>query len=102
MQAKADGFSQGTEEARVNMNIELERLKGDLQTEYETRFSQLDEEKRSLEPHFADLVIALVKKITGVVCENKREVILYLIGNAIRNLGKRRSLEFRPKNLDML
>jgi flagellar assembly protein FliH len=42
----------------------------------------------SLEPQMAKIIASLVEKITGIVVEDKKEVILYLITNAIQNYDK--------------
>lgn len=38
---------------------------------------------KSLEPKYADIVAGLVEKITGVVCRDKKDIIVYLIDNAL-------------------
>lgn len=100
-QARTDGYVKGSEEARAQMNAELEKIRNELQTEYEKKFADLDEEKKNLEPAFADLVVSLVRKLTGVICEDKKEVILYLIGNAMRNLGRTSSIVLRVSGRDI-
>ncbi|MBR1743802.1 MAG: hypothetical protein IJ733_18445 [Lachnospiraceae bacterium] len=99
--ARMKGFVQGTEEARAQVQTEYDQLRAELQEDYEKRFSDLEEEKKNLEPVFADLVVSLVRKLTGIVCEDKKEVILYLIGNAIRNAGKTSSIVLRVSRRDI-
>lgn len=40
------------------------------------------------EPKFVDLLISLIEKITGLLLENKKEVILHLLHNGIRQIGR--------------
>lgn len=40
------------------------------------------------EPQFVDIMINLIEKITGVVVDNKRDVILHLVHNAMHQIGR--------------
>lgn len=100
-QARAEGERQGKEEGNVQAQVELARLREELQDEYDRRFLELDEQERNLEPYFAELVVSLVKKLTGVICEDKKDIILYLIGNAIKNLEKTGRISIRVSKEDM-
>ncbi len=99
--AKTEGFQKGTEEARVQMSLELEKMREELQNDYEEKLTELDLQEKNLEPAFADLVVSLVKKITGVLCEDKREIILYLIGSAMKNMEKTSSITIRVSKRDI-
>ena len=99
--ARMKGFVQGTEEAKAQYQAEYEQMKEELQADYAQRFEELEDEKKNLEPVFANLVVSLVRKLTGVICEDKREVILYLIGNSIRNVGKTSSIVLRVSRQDI-
>ena len=65
------------------------------------KLEELDNQMRDLEPAFANLVVSLVRKLTGVVCEDNKDVILYLIGNAIRNKEKTTKMLIRVSKQDM-
>lgn len=99
--ARMKGFVQGNEEARAQVQEEYDNLKARLEDEYMQKFEALEDEKKNLEPVFANLVVSLVRKLTGVICEDKKEVILYLIGNAIRNVGKTSSVVLRVSRQDI-
>lgn len=99
--ARMKGFVQGTEEAKAQYHAEYEQMKEELQADYGQKFEELEDEKKNLEPVFANLVVSLVRKLTGVICEDKREVVLYLIGNAIRNVGKTSSIVLRVSRQDI-
>lgn len=100
-QARAEGEQQGREEGNVQAQLILGKMQEELQEEYDKRFLELEEQEKNLEPYFADLVVGLVKKLTGVVCEDKKDVILYLIGNAIKNLEKTKRISIRVSKEDM-
>lgn len=99
--ARSEGRTLGIEEGRAEASEELEQMRRELQQEYETKMAALDEEARNLEPAFADIIISLVKKLTGVICEDKRDVILYLIGNSLRNMEKSSRVVLRVSKQDI-
>ena len=100
-QARTEGENLGREDGKMQAAMELEQKRQELEEEYQGRCQELEEQREELEPVFANLVASLVKKITGVVCENKKEVILYLIGNAVRNLEKTKQIIIRVSKKDM-
>lgn len=78
----------GYEEGIKQVQREAQKLKEDyeekvrkLQSEYDTLFT-------SLEPQMAQIIAALVEKITGILVEDKEDVILYLINRTIKNMDK--------------
>lgn len=82
--AQKKGYEDGIKQAQK----ESQRLKADyaervkrLQEEYDSMYS-------SLEPRMAQIIAALVEKITGILAEDKEEVILYLVNKAIKNMDK--------------
>lgn len=99
--AKAEGEKLGIEEGRVKITQELEQMRTQLTAEYDAKCLELEEKERNLEPEFAGLVVALVRKLTGVVAENKKDLILYLIGNAIKNLERTKQLVLRVSKRDI-
>lgn len=100
-EAREAGKQQGIEEGRLEAEQELVQMKQALQNEHNARLQELDEQERGMEPAFADIVVSLVHKLTGVVCEDKKDVILYLIGNAVKNLGKTKQMMIRVSKADM-
>lgn len=100
-QARAEGEKLGREDGKIQAALELEQKRQELEEEYQGLCQELEKQREELEPVFANLVASLVKKITGVVCENKKDVILYLIGNAVRNLEKTKQIIIRVSKRDM-
>jgi len=73
--ASAQGYEEGMNRAKVEETkalAELEAQKVQLQQQYETKIAEL-------EPAFANILVELVKKVTGVAYDNHKEVLLYLI-----------------------
>ncbi len=88
---KSEGFEAGLlegQEALRQKEVEMEQKEEDLIA----RKNELDMEYQNkvleLEPFFADLTICLIEKITGILVENKKEVILHLIKNGMEDAGK--------------
>ena len=54
-----------------------------------------------MEPFFADLTAELVEKITGIICQDKKEVILYLIERAVNRLERSKQITLRVSKEDM-
>ena len=70
-----DGLQQGIAE------VEREKKKLDELTQKQNK--EYLEQIETLEPQFGQIVSSLIKKITGIIVEDKKEVILYLIHNAM-------------------
>lgn len=73
--ASAQGYEEGMQRAKKEEEAkvaELEATKRKLQQEYEQQIAQL-------EPAFANVLIELVKKVTNVSYENRKEILYYLI-----------------------
>jgi len=83
-EAQKQGFEAGIKEAnqeRKRLEEEYKRKVGQLEKEYDTMI-------RDLEPKMVNLMAALIEKITGILVEDKEEVILYLVEKALRNMDR--------------
>ena len=91
-QIKNDAYAaaqkQGYEDGMLQIKKELEKLK----KEYEEKSQRLHKEYEAMvqtfEPQMAAIIASLVEKITGIMVEDKEEVILYLINKAIKQMDK--------------
>ena len=63
---------------------------------------ELRDEEQALEPRYAEIMAALIEKITGVICQDKKEVITYLIHQALNQLDKTKNVTLRVSKNDML
>lgn len=73
--ASAQGYEEGTKRAKQEEEAALAALEAEklqLQQEYERQIAEL-------EPAFAGVLIELVKKVTNVSYENRKEILYYLI-----------------------
>lgn len=90
------GYQQGLVKANdelAGQRMELEERTQQLELEYQQLVSEL-------EPNFVNLVMGLVKKLTGIVVEDKKEIIMYLMEQSLRNLGKVKQLVIRVSAQD--
>ena len=92
------GFEQGQAEALKHLQEEALRQ----QEQFEQQQQKLKEQEEALEPKYAELMGALIEKITGVLCEDKKDVIVYLIHQALNQLEKTKSVTLRVSKPDML
>ncbi len=78
----------GYEEGMLQCKREAQKLKAD----YDKKSSELTKEYEdmalAMEPQMAEIIASLVEKITGIVVEDKDEVILYLVNKALKNMDK--------------
>ena len=88
-----DGLVQANDEV-ASQREELERRAQELEIEYNQRVEKL-------EPDFVKLVIGLVKKMTGILVEDKKDIILYLMERSLKNLEKTERLVIRVSAEDM-
>ena len=81
---KEDGFQTGMKDSQtkvIAMEMEYNEKVALLEQEYNQKLEEA-------EPQFVNIMINLIEKITGIMVENKKEVILHLVHNGIRHIGK--------------
>lgn len=80
-QARQEGLEAGREDiekAKEEVRAELEATKQQYREEF---LKQVEE----LEPAFVEILIKYVQKLTGIYAEDKKEIILHLIDNAMKD-----------------
>ena len=80
--AQNQGYNEGRSKAEaelMNAKRELERQRQEYQAAYEQQVQEL-------EPAFIEMVIRLTKKLTGVLLEEKRDIVAYLAEQAISEM----------------
>lgn len=78
-----------------------EEKRAALVEDYNRRLRMLEEQERELEPRFASIIAGLVEKLTGVICENKKDVIVHLIDKALKNLERTSRIVLRVSKDDI-
>ena len=91
-QLKADTLAEaqkkGYEEGILQVSKEAQKLKAELDEKSKTLQKEYEAMAGSLEPQMVQIIAALVMKITGIVVEDKEEIILYLVNKALKNMDK--------------
>lgn len=91
-QIKKEAFTaaqqKGYDEGMLQAKKEGQKLKAEYEWKEQQLQEQVDAMIEDLEPQIAQLISDLILKITGVVIQDKEEVILYLIEKAIKNIDK--------------
>ncbi len=81
-QAYADGLRQGEQKAKEKYDSMKVRLEAEVKRQKEDYERQVSE----LEPTFAEILIKLLEKLTGVLLAEKQGIIAYLLEQAIRGI----------------
>jgi flagellar assembly protein FliH len=87
-EAFAAAQKKGYEEGILKAKNETQKLKA----EYEQKSSRLIQEyeamTKEMEPQMVHIIASLVEKMTGIISQDREEVILYLVDKAIKNMDK--------------
>ncbi len=90
-EGKAEGFEAGFLEGQESL-LQKEAEIGIKEKDLIARQNELEigyqNKVLELEPFFTELTMSLIEKITGIVVENKKDVILYLIKNGMEDAGQ--------------
>ena len=89
-QIRVDAYNQAKEEgydsAKKQADKELAAAKKQLEEQRKQNQRAYEKQVTELEPAFVEMVIRLVQKLTGVMLEEKREIILYLVEQAMSEI----------------
>lgn len=99
-----EGRKRGYQEGLVKANDEVAAQKEALEAERIQLESDYQQKITELEPTFVELVMGLLKKLTGVLVENKKDIILYLMEQSLKDLGKVKHLVIRvsPEDVELI
>jgi flagellar assembly protein FliH len=96
-EGKTAGFMDGNQKAQEQ-----------LQQEYQEKYQALEQDRallkkqeQELEPRFADVMVSLLGKLTGILCQDQKEVILYLIREAMQNLERTSQIQIKVSHDDL-
>lgn len=94
-----EGRKLGYKEGLIKANEELAGQKKDLEIREEELEKQYQQMIADLEPDFTQLVIELVKKLTGVFAE--RDIVVYLMEQAMNKIGRCNAIKVRVSQQDI-
>ncbi len=94
-----EGRKSGYQEGLVKANEEFSNQKKALEDREEELEAQYQKMIADLEPGFTELVIELVKKLTGVFAE--RDIVLFLIEQALGKIGRCKGIKIKVSQDDI-
>ena len=100
--AYEEGMEQGLLAGQQAAQEELEQKHNEFQAMVQQRLHELEEQELALEPKFAEIMIALIEKITGIICKDKKEIIIYLIHQSLNQLERTHQVTLRVSKEDIL
>lgn len=83
-EGKNVGYASGIQQAQAEIENEkasLQQMEEQLQREYQKNMEEL-------EPLFVEYMIKYIEKMTGILVEDKKDVILYLLDHGLKQLEK--------------
>lgn len=85
--AKEEGYQNGYQSGLG----EIERLQEELEQGIRMNRIEYERQLAELEPKFINIVVSLIEKITGVLVEDKKDIILHLVNRTLNNLNNNMS-----------
>lgn len=101
-QARQEGLSLGREEGIRQGQDEIDRMRMELEAESRKQKQEYDEMIQQTEEQYVDILCALLRKITGVVVSDQRDVILHLIRSGIADMEPARRYTVHVCTEDLL
>lgn len=87
-EAQTAGQKKGYDDGMLQGKKEIKKLKADYEEKVQGLQDEYDQMALSLEPQMVDIIASLVEKISGILVEDREEVILYLVDKALKNMDK--------------
>jgi flagellar assembly protein FliH len=100
--AYEEGKQEGLAEGQALAAGQMDELKENFRQEMAEREKQIQQQEQALEPQFAEITASLVEKITGVLCQDKKDTIVYLIHQALKQLERTERVTIRVSKDDIL
>ena len=98
-QAKENGHTEGYEagfsQAKEELEAEYSQKREALERQRQEYSIEHDREMRELEPKLLDVIVTVVERVFHIQFDDKKEILLYLIGNAIANIEGCKSFRIR-------
>lgn len=101
MAAREEGIAQGREEGLSQATQELEQMRAELQEERIRQESEYTQLVQGVEGKYVEILCGLLTKLTGVIVEDKQDVILHLIRSAIRDIDSSKKYVIRVCSQDL-
>lgn len=99
--AYEEGKNQGYQEGMAVAEQEIRQKEEELAESARLQREELEECMSSIEGRYVDIVISLVRKLTGILIEGKEDLILYLIRTAAGELEPSENYRIRVSTEDV-
>ncbi len=98
-EAKEDGHKKGYEEgflqAKEELEAEYNQKENELNRQKEKLQKEYDQKLQELEPELLDVIVTVVEKVFHIQFQDKKEILLYLINQALANIESCKSFRIR-------
>lgn len=98
--------NQGYQEGQEQLNRELEQRRMELEEAHQKKSEQLENEYRSkmqnMEKDLVDVILEVFNKVFHIQFDNKEDILLYLINNAISNIEGEKKFRIKVAESNVL
>lgn len=94
--AEKEGYEEGLRKG----NLEADKIKKELNELKIRQNKEYMDLLGQIEPRVADLIISLITKLTGILVEDKKDIILYLVEKSLRDYDNLDSYNIRVSKAD--
>ncbi len=95
-QARESGYKDG----KLKAESELEQLKNKLEKQMKDNQLAYEKQVEEMEPAFVEIVTTLMKKLTGVILDDRRDLILHVIHQGLAGIENSKSFIIRVSKDD--
>ena len=97
-----DARQQGYQDGLERQQEELEQKKAQLDQDYQTKKDSLEQDYNckfeNMEQELVDVIVQVFNKVFHVQFDDKKEILLYLIEHAIRNIDGEKKFQIKTSN----
>lgn len=100
--SREQGYREGYDSGLADIEEERRQVESELRESVRRQEEEYEKKVRHLEPQFADLTIKLVEKLTGIVVEDKRDLVMYLLSTALKPIRGPKQFLIRVSEYDAM
>ena len=101
-QARQEGVALGREEGMAQAQEEIDQIKTELFERKKQQEQEYKEMVADIEGHYVGILCSLIRKLTGVIVSDRRDVILHLIRSGIADMEPAKRYIIRVCTDDLL
>lgn len=101
-QARQEGIALGREEGLSQAQEEIERIETELAERKKQQEQEYEKMIQETEGHYVEILCSLIRKLTGVIISDRRDVILHLIRSGIADMEPAKRYTIRVCAEDLL